>query len=90
MPDYFQDMDFPRYSLHVRLVLYLVFLQNFYSHLLSSDEVGAEAHLAKGTLSESTTCEIKKELIELYLCTYQLLLHVLVDALLVGEECSNA
>lgn len=52
MPNNLQDMDFTRNSLHIRLVLDLVFFKNFDGYFLTSDQVSSKPHLAESTLTQ--------------------------------------
>jgi len=49
---YLQDVDFTRNSFYIRLVLDLVFFQNFDGHFLSCDQMSSKPNFAESTLSE--------------------------------------
>ena len=56
MSHYLQDVDFTRNSFYIRLVLDLVFFQNFDGHFLSGDQMSSKPNFAESTLSERFAC----------------------------------
>ena len=49
---YFKDMNLPGDSLNIRLIFYLVLLQNLDSHFFACEDMCSQSDLAKGALTE--------------------------------------
>ena len=56
MPNDLEDVDLSCYSLHVGLILDLIFLQDFNSHLLTSDKVRTQSYFSECSLTKGSTC----------------------------------
>ena len=52
VPNYLENMDFPRNSLHIGLILDLILLEDFDSDFLTCDEMSSQTHLSECTLTE--------------------------------------
>ena len=52
MSNNFENMDFTRNSLNIRLVFDLVLFQNFDRHLLSGDQMGSQPNFSESTLTK--------------------------------------
>jgi hypothetical protein len=69
-------VNFPGHSLHIRLILNLVFLENLNGHLLASEDVRAETDLAKCALTQRSvtmsawfTCQRRSGQLSCLLCS---------------------
>ena len=51
MSDDFQDVDFTSDAIYIRLIFYLILFKDFDGDLFACYQMGAQSHLAEGTLT---------------------------------------
>lgn len=60
MPDQLQDVDFPRDTLHICHVNYLLFFQDLDGYLLACWDVGGRLDFSEGALSQCLSSDRKE------------------------------